>query len=176
MKCPSCGYENLPGADDCEQCLSSLTRDDVPQAESGVERSLLEDPVASLHPTQPVSADLHTSVADAVELMRNHNIGCLLITGEGGALAGILTERDLLQKVALEAPDLHQCTVENFMSAAPESSKPDHPIAYAIRRMLVSDIRHLPLVDDAGRPNGIVSSRDIVAYMAERFRSVENSS
>ena len=37
MKCPNCGYKNLPGADQCEQCLSSLTRDDVPQAESGVE-------------------------------------------------------------------------------------------------------------------------------------------
>ena len=174
MKCPSCGYDNLPGADACEQCLSSLTRDDVPQAESVVERSLLEDPVACLHPTRPVSVELHTSLSDALELMRSHNIGCLLVMEEGGALTGILTERDLLQKVALEAPDLHQCTVEKFMSSAPESSKPDHPLAYAIRRMLVSDIRYLPLIDDAGRPNGIVSSRDIVAYIAERFRSVEN--
>ncbi len=169
MICPNCGYENLPGADQCEQCLSSLTRDDVPQAESGVERSLLEDPVACLLPIRPLTVETHTSLAEALELMRNHRIGCLLVTVKQGSLAGILTERDLLQKVALEAPDLEQCRVEDFMSGSPETSKPDHPLGYAIRRMVVSDIRYLPLVDNSGRPNGIVSSRDIIAYIAKNL-------
>jgi len=169
MQCPNCGYENLPGADQCEQCLSSLTRDDVPQANSAVERSLMEDPVACLQPIRPLTAETHTSMADALELMRNHHIGCLLVTAEEGALAGILTERDLLEKVALEAPRLQECMVEDFMSGAPETSKPDHPLGYAIQRMIVSDLRYLPLVDDSGRPNGIVSSRDIIAYIAKNL-------
>jgi len=169
MICPNCGYENLPGADQCEQCLSSLTRDDVPQADSAVERSLMEDPVACLQPIRPLTVETHTSLADALELMRNHRIGCLLVTAKEGSLAGILTERDLLQKVALEAPRLKQCTVEDFMSAAPETSKPDYPLGYALQRMIVSDLRYLPLVDDSGRPNGIVSSRDIIAYIAKNL-------
>ena len=169
MKCPFCGYDNLPGADQCEQCLSSLTQDDIPQSDSGVERSLMEDPVACLQPIRPLTVDTHTSLADALELMRNHQIGCLLITAEQGTLAGILTERDLLQKVALEAPPLEQCSVEDFMSTAPETSKPDHPLGYALQRMIVSDLRYLPLVDDSGRPNGIVSSRDIIAYIAKNL-------
>ena len=169
MKCPNCGYKNLPGADQCEQCLRSLTRDDVPQAESGVERSLMEDPVACLQPIRPLTVETHTSLADALELMRNHHIGCLLVTAKEGSLAGILTERDLLQKVALEAPRLEQCTVEDFMSGAPETSKPDHPLGYALQRMVISDLRYLPLVDDSGRPNGIVSSRDIIAYIARNL-------
>ena len=169
MKCPLCGYDNLPGADQCEQCLSSLTQDDIPQADTGVERSLMEDPVACLQPIRPLTVDTHRSLADALELMRNHQIGCLLITAEQGTLAGILTERDLLQKVALEAPPLEQCKVEDFMSAAPETSKPDHPLGYALQRMIVSDLRYLPLVDDSGRPNGIVSSRDIIAYIAKNL-------
>jgi len=169
MKCPNCGYENLPGADQCEQCLSSLTQDDVPQAASAVERSLMEDPVACLQPIRPLMVETHTSLADALELMRNHHIGCLLITAQEGSLAGILTERDLLQKVALEAPNLKQCMVEDFMSGAPETSKPDHPLGYAIQRMIVSDLRYLPVVDDTGQPNGIVSSRDIIAYIAKNL-------
>lgn len=169
MICPNCGYENLPGADQCEQCLSSLTRDDVPQADSAVERSLMEDPVACLQPIRPLTVETHTSLADALELMRNHRIGCLLVTAKEGSLAGILTERDLLQKVALEAPRLEQCTVEDFMSGAPETSKLDHPLGYALQRMIVSDLRYLPLVDDSGRPNGIVSSRDIIAYIAKNL-------
>lgn len=169
MKCPNCCYENLPGADQCEQCLSSLTRDDVPQAESGVERSLMEDPVACLLPIRPLTVETHTSLADALELMRNHHIGCLLVTAKDGSLTGILTERDLMQKVALEAPRLEQCMVEEFMSRAPETSKPDHPLGYAIQRMIVSDLRYLPLIDESGRPNGIVSSRDIIAYIAKNL-------
>ena len=169
MICPNCGYENLPGADQCEQCLSSLTRDDVPQADSAVERSLMEDPVACLQPIRPLTVETHTSLADALELMRNHRIGCLLVTAKEGSLAGILTERDLLQKVALEAPRLEQCTVEDFMSGAPETSKLDHPLGYALQRMIVSDLRYLPLVDDSGRPHGIVSSRDIIAYIAKNL-------
>ena len=169
MKCPACGYENLPGADACENCGSSLTGDDVPQARSEVERSLMEDPVECLQPIRPLTVDLQTSLQVAIQLMCNHGIGCVLITAEDGRLAGILTERDLLQKVAGQSLDLGQCLVGDFMSPAPESSKPDHPLAYALHRMVISDIRYLPLVDSDGRPEGIVSSRDIIAYMAVRF-------
>jgi len=173
MQCPYCGYENLPGADACENCSTSLTRDDVPQANTEVERSLMQDPVECLQPIRPLTVELQTSLEEAIQLMRNHGIGCVLITAEGGKLTGILTERDLLQKVAGLGLDLARCVVGDFMSPAPESSKPDHPLGYALHRMIVSDIRYLPIVDSSGRPAGIVSSRDIVAYMARHFRSAE---
>ena len=75
MKCPGCGYENLPGADACENCGTSLTREDVPQAGTEVERSLMEDPVECLQPIRPLTVDFLTSLAEAIELMRNHYIG-----------------------------------------------------------------------------------------------------
>ena len=50
-------------------------------------------------------------------------------------------------------------------------SKPGYPLGYGLQRMIVSDIRYLPLIDDSGKPVGIVSSRDIIAYMANRFRT-----
>jgi CBS domain-containing protein len=171
MKCPSCGYQNLPGTDACEQCQTSLTQEDVPQARTDIERSLMEDPIESLQPIRPLTVGLNTSLEDAIQLMRNHGIGCVLITDESGRLAGILTERDLLQKVAGQGLDLGRCIVRDFMSQAPESSKPEHPLAYGLHRMIISDIRYLPLVDMRGRPSGIVSSRDIIAYMARRFRA-----
>lgn len=169
MKCPACGYDNLPGADACENCGTSLTQEDVPQAGTEIERSLMEDPVACLQPIRPLTVDRQTTLAEAIQLMRNHGIGCVLITGDGGRLGGILTERDLLQKVAGQGLDLGECRVGDFMSPAPESSKPDHPLAYGLQRMIISDIRYLPIVDDSDRPAGIVSSRDIIAYMAKQF-------
>lgn len=170
MKCPSCGYENLPGADACENCGSSLTRDDVPQAGTEVERSLMEDPVECLNPVRPLTVQLPTSLTDAIQLMRNHHIGCVLVTTADGSLAGILTERDLLQKVAGHGFDLDQCTVQEFMTTLPETSRADHPLGYAMQRMIVCDLRYLPLVNETDRPVGIVSSRDIIDYIATKFR------
>jgi CBS domain-containing protein len=172
MKCPGCGFENLPGADTCENCAGSLTLDDVPQAGTEVERSLMEDPVECLHPIRPLMVDCSTSLTDAIQLMRNHNIGCVLVTAADGNLAGILTERDLLQKVAGLGIDLNLGVVENFMTPAPETSRVNHPLGYAMQRMIVCDLRYLPLVDAAGQPTGIASSRDIIEYMAEKFSAV----
>jgi len=170
MKCPNCGYENLPGADACENCATSLTRDDVPQAETEVERSLMEDPVECLQPIRPLTVDSQTSLTETIELMRNHHIGCVLVTATDGSLVGILTERDLLQKVAGHGLDLDQCAVQDYMRWAPETSKPGYPLGYAIQRMIVSDLRYLPLVNEAGRPVGIASSRDVIDYIATKFR------
>jgi len=174
MKCPSCGYQNLPGTDACEQCQTSLTQEDVPQAGTDIERSLMEDPILSLQPIKPLTVVPQTSLANAIQMMRNHGIGCVLITNDDGKLVGILTERDLLQKVAGQQLNLDQCIVEDFMSQAPESSKPEYPLGYALHRMIISDIRYLPVVDKNDRPAGILSSRDIIAYIAMRFLATQD--
>ena len=171
MKCPCCGYQNLAGADSCENCQTSLSREDVPEPLDAIERSLMEEPVACLQPLRPLTVDLDATLDEAVRFMRNHGIGCVLVTDAAGKLAGILTERDLLQKVAAEGNDLSRLRVADCMTAAPETSKPGYPLGYGLQRMIVSDIRYLPLIDDSGRPVGIVSSRDIIAYMANRFRT-----
>ena len=171
MKCPACNHQNLPGVDACENCGTSLTREDVPQVETGVERSLMEDPVECLQPIRPLTVDQRAPLEEAIQLMRDHGIGCILVTGEDGRLAGILTERDLLQRVAGQGLDLGQRCVGDFMSPSPESSKRGTPLAYVLHRMIISDIRYLPIVDDSDRPAGIISSRDIIAYMANRFHA-----
>jgi len=171
MKCPCCGYRNLAGADCCENCQASLSQEDVPQPLDAVARSLMEEPVTCLQPLRPLTVELHTPLDEAIRFMRNHGIGCVLVTDVEGKLAGILTERDLLRKVVGEEVDLTRLRAADCMTAAPETSKPGYPLGYGLQRMIVSDIRYLPLVDDNGKPVGIVSSRDIIAYMAERFRA-----
>lgn len=173
MKCPCCGYDNLPGADACENCGNSLTRDDVPQVTTEVERSLMEDPVECLDPVRPLSVDLSTSLQQALQLMRNHHIGCVLVTAADKSLTGILTERDLLLKVAAQGFDLDRCKVQDFMTEVPETIRADHPLGYAMQRMIVSDLRYLPLVDEYSRPTGIASSRDIIEYIARKFIAVD---
>lgn len=170
MHCPVCSHPNLPGADECEECQSSLTQDDVPQATTPIELSLMEESIECLQPAEAVSVSGDTSVMAAIDIMREKGIGCLLVTDEGGRLSGILTERDLLYKVAGEALDLNRCTVARFMTPKPETLQPDQLLACALHHMMVGDYRHLPLTDDHGRPVGIISSHDVISFIESRFR------
>jgi CBS domain-containing protein len=164
----SCGHENLPGADHCEECHASLTHEDVPLAriESAIEHSLSRDEVRKLNPAYAISVPEDTPLDAAIRTMRERRIGCLLVTNPAGKLTGIFTERDLLYKVAGKVEDLAAHPVSRYMTHDPEVIRGDQLLASALQRMMVGDLRHLPLVDEQGRPEKILSSRDIIDYVA----------
>ena len=99
--------------------------------------------------------------------MREQNVGCLLVT-DAGRVVGIFTERDLLTRVlsrgrSLETP-LRSCMTPNPVTVGPKD-----PVRTAIRRMQKGGYRHLPVVDDEGRPIGMLSVRRVVHYLVEHF-------
>ncbi len=167
MQCPSCGCDNLPGVDECEHCKTSLYQEDTPAAlaRTGVEKNLNEDTVENLEPTRPVSVTENTTLAEAVETMRAERIGCLLIVNAQDELSGIFTERDVLTKVIGQISDLTRQTVAQVMTHDPETVKRGHLLAHALHRIMVGDLRYLPVIDDDGGTVGVVSSRDIICYI-----------
>jgi CBS domain-containing protein len=167
MLCPSCGHDNLPGADHCGQCQTSLTQEDVPVAlmRSRIEKSLSRDRIETLKPVTAVSVGEETTLDVVIGQMRQRKIGCMLITDSEGRLSGIFTERDLINKVAGCVEDLTAEPVSRFMSQRPVTGHADQLLASALQQMKVGDLRYLPLVDESGRPRRIVSSRDIINYL-----------
>lgn len=174
MKCPSCDHDNLPGADHCAQCQTSLMQEDVPAAlvRSPIEQSLSRDRVRTLNPVHAVSVGEDTPMDVALRTMRKRRIGCLLVTDSSGKLSGIFTERDLVNKVAGAVDDLAAHTISRFMVPRPETIQANQLLASALQRMKVGDLRYLPLVDDEGRPQQIISSRDIINYLASLVEGV----
>ncbi len=168
MRCTSCGHDNLPGADHCDRCHASLMHEDIPLAkiESAIEHSLTRDEVQALNPVEAVSVPEETSLEESIRTMRDRNIGCLLVTDPEGKLCGIFTERDILYKVAAKVKDPATEPVSRYMTRNPEVIRGDRLIASALQRMMVGDLRHLPLVDEEGRPERILSSRDVINYVA----------
>jgi CBS domain-containing protein len=98
------------------------------------------------------------SLRSAAERMWRQQTGSLLIT-DGGRLAGIITERDVLRAVALGA-DPDRSTVDEVMTAEVYTVTPDMPLHEAAREMATRWIRHLPVVED-GQLLGVVSMRDV---------------
>jgi hypothetical protein len=94
MYCPACGFENLPGADRCDECMQPLMKLDIPQAGQGLQQRIMEDAVSHLNPVPPLALPADVPVAEAIQLMKEHRVGCVLAL-ENNELAGILSERDL---------------------------------------------------------------------------------
>jgi CBS domain-containing protein len=130
-------------------------------------RNLKVDSVSRLQPAEPRTIATTATVAEALASMRAAKAGCLLVVRDG-LLAGIFTERDLLTRVlALRKP--LTLTVGECMTPDPVTVNPKDPVRSAIRRMQSGGYRHLPVVDEDGRPVGILSAKRIVHYLAEHF-------
>jgi CBS domain-containing protein len=165
MICPSCRHDNIPGVDACEECGQTLTRMEEPR--SAWERAISEQPVRWLAPKTPVTVSSHTSVRVAVDTMVEHCIGCLLIE-EDGKVAGIFTERDVLNRVLPDRGTLDE-PVSNVMTPTPQTISLDDSIAYAMHEMAVGGYRHLPVADADGAAAGVISARDLVRFLSTRF-------
>src|SRR5262245_61981724 len=135
MICPVCNFDNLPGSEVCERCLQDLTQLDVPVAQDRIQRSLMEDPVSDLDPAPAITVRPDTDIHEAIQLMQASNIGALLVIDDNGKLVGILSERDLLLKVAgFLQPDQHS-PVRDFMTSNPETISPSDTLAFVLHKM-----------------------------------------
>jgi CBS domain-containing protein len=162
MICPSCAYDNLPGSEQCRNCLIDLTSLDRPTAHDRVERSLMEEPVAALRPGRAVTLPPTTTVRQAVRTMLACDIGAVLIVDADGQLLGIFSERDLLTRAA-DADDL-QRPVSEFMTPDPETVRDSDPLAFVLHKMDVGGYRHLPVLKE-GQPFGMISVRDMLRHI-----------
>src|SRR5436305_12271334 len=163
MYCPACGQQNPPGSDSSGNCMLPLTNLDEPGLHDRVEHSRLHDKVTVLDPRPPVTVPDGAALGAAIKLMLDQGVGAVLVTAADGTLAGILTERDFLSKVAGE-PGFAALPVVRFMTANPETVGPAYTLAFAPGKMDAGGYRHLPVVD-AGRPAGVISVRDVLRHL-----------
>jgi len=173
MICPNCGHDNLPGTEECSNCLQDLTQLDLPMAQDRVERSLMTDPVASLHPHKPVTIRPTSTIREAIPLMLDHDIGSVLVVDRDGRLLGIFSERDLLTKVVGLHEQWEELPVAQFMTAQPETVTGRDTLAFALHKMDVGGYRHLPIVTD-GRASGVLSVRDMLRYITRLCKESRN--
>ncbi len=117
----------------------------------------VEDIMVSPPVTLPKTAKLR----EAAKLMYEKRIGSVLIVDEEGRLVGIVTERDIVFACA-QGWDAEKHEVWEVMSENPITVKPSDNVVSAMEKMREVGVRHLPVVDDKGRPIGMVSFRDIM--------------
>ena len=159
MRCPTCSFENLSGAEHCDACHASLAE---PTQHKGLEKKLLDGSVASMKPQKALSISATEPAATAVQMMREAKVGCLLVM-DGDKLLGVLSERTLLQRSA--DPFSLVETASGLMRAAEDFSE-DASIADAFHAMAVTGHRHLPVKLKKGG-YGVLSARDLLHYLCK---------
>lgn len=170
--CPDCGFDNIEGADTCEQCEAPLSDMYLHEPATAVERGLLEDHVDVLEPKAPVTVSPDTPAADVLSLMVEKGIGCVLVVDDGEML-GIFSERDALIKLNAQYAELGSQPVSQFMTKKVEGLDRGAKVAFAVHRMDLGSYRHIPILDENGHPAGIISARDILRYLTDRMTAAE---
>jgi CBS domain-containing protein len=123
--------------------------------------------VGDMMQTQVKTADAEATFADVAKIMRTHGISSVVVL-QGKKLAGILTERDIVNLVAAGG-DPQTVTVAKGMTRRDiETVSPKTDIAEAAEQMVARNIRHLP-VTDGDHVVGIVSIRDLTKWAAEEL-------
>ncbi len=106
------------------------------------------------------------TVRELVALLEEHNIGAVVVSEDGQAVAGIATERDLVRRLA-HAPDLLDLSVSSIMTSEVRTVTPEDTIQSTRELMTEHRIRHVPVVVD-GRLQGLVSIGDVVKSHIEQ--------
>jgi CBS domain-containing protein len=148
-----------------EQTIRSL---EAEGAERKFDERMLHVPVGVLEPRAPLVVEPLTSVLEAVALMQEHSVGCVLVV-RTAKLKGIFTERDVLTGVVGKAIDPAKTPVRKLMTPNPEYLRLTDSIAYALNKMSLGGYRHVPIVNKAIVPVGVISIRDIVNYLVRFF-------
>jgi CBS domain-containing protein len=113
--------------------------------------------------TQVQSVAPDATVLDAALLMNEHKIGSLAVI-DGHQVKGMITERDILQRVVVPRRDPSETLVGDVMTTEVICGRPYTTIEEARSVMKNRRIRHLPIVDDDGDLAGMISIGDLNAH------------
>lgn len=100
-------------------------------------------------------------ISDAVDALAKHRIGALVVSENGKTISGILSERDVVRKLAEQGTDTTNLLVSELMTTDVHTCGPRTSISELMELMTENRIRHVP-VEINGELNGLVSIGDVV--------------
>ena len=124
-----------------------------------------------------VTVRRHEELGTAAWMMRERNVGCLVVVEPAGIMGGerpvgMLTDRDIVTNVIVREADPHEVRVEDVMTRQPLTVWTTSSVDEALQRMREGNVRRVPVVDERGRLAGILALDDIFDHLATRLHPV----
>jgi CBS domain-containing protein len=108
------------------------------------------------------------SIAEAVAALGKHNLGALVVSGDGRSLDGIVSERDIVRALDRLGAGILEPQVSTIMSRDVHTCSPEDTVESLMAAMTEHRVRHLPVVD-GGVLAGMVSIGDVVKNRMEEL-------
>lgn len=121
--------------------------------------------VADLMTAPIVAVSATATVAEAARTMADRHVSSVVVLDGDGRLTGILTEHDVLRTIAGDPAHLAG-SVARAMTSPVHGIDADALVYRALARMARLGVRHLPVIDEAGRPLGMLSARGLLKHRA----------
>lgn len=115
-----------------------------------------------------VTASARMTVAEAARIMKQKNVGALIVVNAGRPL-GILTDRDIVVDVVAAGKDPDEVQVGNVARKKTATIRDDLGLSDAARAFAKTAVRRLPVVDKAGRVTGILSIDDLMMLLGNEM-------
>ena len=120
--------------------------------------------------TQVITVIPDTTVRQLVAVLAEHRIGAVVVSHDGIAVDGIVSERDVVQALARRGAAVMSAQVTAIYTAQVHTITPQSPIEDVMRMMTERRVRHAPVVAD-GRLQGIVSIGDVVKIRLDELQA-----
>jgi CBS domain-containing protein len=116
--------------------------------------------------TQVATVVVSDTAYETAKQMAKNQIAAMVVTDEQGEVIGIVTERDMTQRLIAVGLDSKSTLVKDIMTVNPDTLSPNDSVGDALELMQTRNYRHLPVTED-GKCVAIVSIRDIYALVKE---------
>ncbi|MBI3252806.1 MAG: CBS domain-containing protein [Candidatus Omnitrophica bacterium] len=133
-----------------------------------IEEILKETKIYQILRPKLVTAPPETTLENALALMQKEKAGYLVVADRQLKVVGMFTEREVLMKVLQKGVSLKE-TLDKYMNKNIRPLSKSDTVGMAIDVMKDYSVRHIPLVDEQGHMNGVLSIRTIVTFLSELF-------
>ena len=113
---------------------------------------------------RPLTQGPDTTVSDAVAAMSDKSYGCVIVVDPDDRAIGVVTERDIMNKLVGKGRDPNTTKLSEIMTAEPRMAREEDDMLDWLRIMSNERFRRLPVVDDDGRVKAIFTQGDFVSY------------
>ncbi len=131
--------------------------------------------VGTICTRQVVSVGGDTRIETAVELMREHHVGDVVVvepSNDGSRPIGILTDRDIVVELLAPHVELSKVCVRDAMSTDLLTAKETDTVSETVTRMRDRGVRRAPVVDEKGSLVGVLAVDDMVLEIAGQLASL----
>jgi CBS domain-containing protein len=108
-----------------------------------------------------------STVRELLDVLAEHNVGALIVSEDGKAMTGIVSERDIVRKLrTVESP--RDMTVADIMTTDVQLCSPSDSLGDLMATMTRHRVRHIPVIEDDAIV-GVVSIGDAVKYRMDQL-------